>query len=298
MRAGCFAENRVIELINRRFVPYFFNRGGPGKGHDDAARKFTVGKTKNPYAYFAAFTPAGDYLGETAIYADKDAVFAWLRQLLADHPKFAKAAPKEAKLLATKGKGRALERARLQEALGEYAAAIESYGEVEDAEERARALLRIARHQKDWKRHATLEASARKLDGSAELPFDLAMERGYRLLAEKKYAAARDLLLPMARKANLSPRLAELHFYTGVAYWFLKDRDHAKFHWCWILDHLEDDRFYMRARVAAAAEIMPYPNPELGNYRARGMIGTGHIVREVAKSMRLYRKLLPEYEGR
>ena len=76
----------------------------------------------------------------------------------------------------------------------------------------------------------------------------------------------------------------------------MKDRDWAKFHWCWIVKQLPEDRFYMRAYVAAAAEIMPYPNPELGNYRARGMIGTQHIVQEVRRSMRIYKKLKLRFE--
>lgn len=50
-------------------------------------------------------------------------------------------------------------------------------------------------------------------------------------------------------------------------------------------------RAHVDLPIAAAAEIMPYPNPELGNYKARGMIGTEHIVREVARSMEIYRRL-------
>jgi len=109
MRAGCFAENRVIELLNRRFVPYFFNRGGPGKGHDDAAQKFTVGKTRNKFAYFAAFKPDGTYSDEAHIYADKDTVFDWLRGLLADHSEYAKATDEEEALFASETKANGTE---------------------------------------------------------------------------------------------------------------------------------------------------------------------------------------------
>ena len=59
MRAGCFAEPRVIRLLNRRFVSFYYNPGGPGLGKDPAAAAFTRGKTKNTYAFYAAFDASG-----------------------------------------------------------------------------------------------------------------------------------------------------------------------------------------------------------------------------------------------
>ncbi len=296
--------------MNRRFVPYFFNRGGPGKGHDKAAQEFTTGKTKNPYAYFAAFTPSGDYLGETEIYADKDDVFDWLQKLLVDHPEYAQPTEYEKQLLEA-GKDRGISRdspllmslARLQEELGEYQDAKRSYTRIashdpgsEESSLAQLALLRIARYRKRWQEHQQLEDAMQAADKKMAWTTDLAMERGHRLLAKKQYREARELLEPLSKSATGSNRLAEIHFYAGVACWFLKDRDWAKFHWCWIIENLPQDRFYMRAYVAAAAEIMPYPNPELGNYRARGMIGTEHIVQEVRRSKKTYRRLRPLFE--
>ncbi|MCA8954867.1 MAG: hypothetical protein KDC87_02270 [Planctomycetes bacterium] len=284
--------------MNRRFVPYFFNRGGPGKGHDEAARKFTVGKTKNPYAYFAAFKPDGTYLGETAIYADKDEVFQWLRKLLADHPGFATPTAAERAILSGEDH---LAAARLHEQLGDYPEARRHYTEsMRGKPEAARpvaqaALLRIARFTGDWKAHERGERALRALGPAHAVDADV--ERGHRLLATKHYEEARKLLQPLARNCTTSVRLAEAHFLAGVACWFLDDRDWAKLHWCFVVDRLPDDRFYMRARVAAAAESMPYPNPELGNFKSRGMIGTEHIVREITRSMRIHRRLLPEFEA-
>lgn len=308
MRAGCFAERRVVDLLNRRFVPYFFNRGGPGKGHDEAARKFTVGKTRNPYAYFAAFTPDGKYLGETGIYADKDAVFEWLLQQLQEHPEYAKPAEGEKQILeaadgAAPDSPLMITVARLHEELGQYDEAKKAWRGLavsrDDADQSAEArlaLMRIARYQRRWKEHEAQEERLRKTDTAGKYAIDLAVEQGHRLLFRKKYPAARDLLQPLTRKATGSPRLAEAHFHAGVACWFAGDRDWARFHWCWIVENLPDDRLYMRAYVAAAAEIMPYPNPELGNFKANGMIGTQHIVNEVERSKKIYRSLLPSYE--
>src|SRR5215510_9402715 len=88
MRAGCFAETRVINLLNRRFVNFYYNTGGPGLGKDPAAALFVKGKVKNTYAFYAAFSAAGEPLGVTDVYASKDNVFDFLVALLRANPEF------------------------------------------------------------------------------------------------------------------------------------------------------------------------------------------------------------------
>ncbi|MCP3915439.1 MAG: hypothetical protein GY711_07785 [bacterium] len=53
---------------------------------DEVAREFCSGKGGNQYAWFGAWTPNGEYLGETELYADKDMVFDYLVELLREHP--------------------------------------------------------------------------------------------------------------------------------------------------------------------------------------------------------------------
>src|SRR5262249_22245 len=145
-----------------------------------------------------------------------------------------------------------------------------------DAERAAayRGLLRITRYECDWPAHETWLAAARGSAAREQLAVDLVLERSYRLMAQKRFAAARALLQPATRVARSSRRLAELHYEAGRACWFMHDRDWAKLHWCWILEHLPDDRFAMRASLAAAAEIFPYPNHELGGFTAKvGPVG-------------------------
>lgn len=305
MRAGCFAEDRVIDLINRRFVPFFFNRGGPGEGKDSAADAFVNGQTENPYAYLAAFRPTGEIVGETALYADKNAVADFLMELLRKYPEYAQATAEEEQALGADAGIGGLEGARLREELGDYAGALTGYGSALDggsAPERSEALLgtlRITRYLGEWDQHEAAEARLRQLgDRAGAVHAD--MERGYRLLAGKEYGAARELLQPLTMRALQSGRAAEAHFYAGVACWFLGDRDWAKFHWVWILENLPEDRLYSRARVAAAAESMPYPNYELGGFKADvGNIGTGDIVAGVQAATEVYRGLIAAYgEGR
>jgi hypothetical protein len=278
MRAGAFSDERVIALINRRFVPYYFNRSGMGEGGNREASAFTTGKTKNPYAYFAAFAPDGTYLGESELYATKDDVLAWLRRLLDDHPEYDKPTPEEER-------AEGIAAARLLEETGRFKEARERYAALKSAPDEAR----LARYAKDWEAH---EKALVRVEAADEV----AAERGLRLVAERKWADARAALEKAVRAHPGSARRAEMRFALGVACWFEGDRDWAKFHWMWVVENLPDDRLYMRCKVAAAAEIMPYENPELDNFAARGNIGTEHIVREVARSRAVYERLLPAWE--
>lgn len=278
MRAGAFSDERVIALLNRRFVPYYFNRSGMGEGGNAEASKFTTGRTKNPYAYFAAFAPDGTYLGESELYATKDEVLLWLSKLLKDHPECDKPTAEE-----TRAEGIAA--ARLLEETGRFAEAREKYAAIGAPLDEAR----LARYARDWEAH---DAALAKVDAADQV----AAERGLRLVAERKWADARPLLEKALRAHPESARRAEMRFALGVSCWFLEDRDWAKFHWMWVVENLPDDRLYMRCKVAAAAEIMPYANPELDGYAAKGNIGTEHIVRELAKSRATYRRLLPGWE--
>ena len=311
MRAGCFAEDRVIDLLNRRFVPFFYNRSGMGEGADKAAKKFAQGKTKNPYAFLAAFSADGTLLGETELYADKDAVFAWLQTLLVDHPEFAKPTVAEQKVL---GKNDApLERAQLFEELGNYEQARKSYLEATDRDDERTdermtqvvhatlGLLRLSRHSKDWETHECWEEALRilaEVDDPSPHRFGADAEQGYRLVAQGKYGKARALLQAALPDALSSNRLAEMHFLAGKACWLLGDRDWAKFHWCWIVEHLPEDRLQRRAYICAAAEGMPYTNNELDGFKAEvGNIGTDSIVQEFARSHAIYRSLLPHFNN-
>src|SRR5262245_58094123 len=100
MRAGCFAETRVIQILNRRFVNYYYNTGGPGLGKSADAAAFTKGKTKNVWAFYAAFNAQGDPLGVTDVYASKDHVFDFLVALLRENPDYDRFTREEEAVLA------------------------------------------------------------------------------------------------------------------------------------------------------------------------------------------------------
>jgi hypothetical protein len=301
MRGGPFSETRVIELLNLRFVPFYFNTGGPGEGKDDKAHDFVTGKVPNRWAYFAAFAPDGRILGQSGIYDGTEQVFAWLRALLRRHPEFDRptAAETEARKQASAELAgpAALEIARLCEQLTWYAEckhACERVLAVGDPTQRAeahRCLLRIARADGDWPAHATALAAATASEDAA-LATDLAIEAGLRLLAEKRFASARVALESAIADAKSSPRLAELHYEAGRSCWFNGDRYWAKAHWCWILDERPNDRMAMRARLAAGAEAFPYLNCELGNFEAKtGPVGPDALDAGVRKAQATYAQM-------
>jgi tetratricopeptide (TPR) repeat protein len=275
MRAGCFAETRVIHLLNRRFVNFYYNTGGPGLGKDPAAAAFTKGKTKNVWAFYAAFNAAGDPFGVTDIYADKDNVFDFLVALLRANPEYDRYTAEEEAIL-TKAADRPHDAAArlaaggLLEELGRYAEAEPHYRQALPRPEAYRGLLRLARYAWQWDK---LEALAREIEGrdagdKLGLAADVAAERGYRLNAEGKYADLRRLAEETIRRSPDTKRMAELRFAAGIACFFLKDKDRASYHWCWVVENIPDDRLARRCAIAAAHEGMPYPNPELGGYRA------------------------------
>lgn len=313
MRAGPFSETRVIELINCRFVPFYFNTGGPGAGHDEAAAAFVDGKTPNPWAFLAAFDPDGEPVGITSVYADKDEVFHFLRGLLDEHPGFDTATAAETEIVQrAEAESAALPAVvaagRLFERLGLRQRAIEAYRRAATATdgnaiEALRGLLRLTRDERQWADH---ERWLRELTRRAEEPVavaagvaaDIALERGIRWSAAQRWTEAKAELERAAHAFPGSPLFSELHFRAGVACWFAGDRDRAKLHWGIIVRQLPDDRLYMRSYLTAAAEEMPYANYELGNYKAPvGNIGTQNIVVGVEHALRICDRLLPQWRA-
>src|SRR5918995_2721088 len=135
MRAGCFAETRVIRLVNRRFVSFYYNTGGPGLGKDPAAAAFVKGKVKNTFAFYAAFTAAGEPVGVTDVYANKDNTFDFLVALLRENPDLDRLTPDEEATLARAKAEPANAAARL--AAGQL---LEDLGRYKEAEPHYRAV--------------------------------------------------------------------------------------------------------------------------------------------------------------
>lgn len=304
MRAGGFAELRVIRLLNRRFVSFYFNTGGPGLGKDAHAAGFVLPKVKNKFAHWAGFTPKGEYLGEAAIYADKDQMFAYLVALLRNNPEFDRMTAEEKAVLdiADKSPGNALaqkEAGVIHEDLGRYAQAVRCYQRIlaadalaETKSEAYRALMRIARHEKRWADVQVLAEQAAK-ENLAGLAADIAMERGYLWLSERRYADLRLAMEKSIREHPRHPRMGEFRFYAGVACFFLNDIDRASYHWVWVVENIPDDHMQRRCYIAAAHRGMPYPNPELGGFQSKHKGGNIQVIQAAySTAQAAYRRIV------
>ena len=301
----------VIELINRRFVPYYFNRSGHGMGGNAEASAFTKDKTKNPYAYLAAFAHDGTYLGESELYADKRQARDWLSKILRDNATLATWTQGELTIKARGMSNKASVReqlalARLYEGLNDRPAAlamlkkIGNRGKLEERAEVARAALRVQRDTGAWSQHAKTIQALR--EGEAHLrevlAADLDAESMYSLVHESKHKDALALGRRVIHAHGDSPRASDLHFALGVASWFVGQRDWARFHWMWIWHERRQSRLAMRAKIAGVHETMPYANPELGGSEYKGNIGPHHIEQAHQTSCLLYKKLRPRYDRR
>lgn len=302
MRGGPFSETRVIELLNRRFVPFFYNTGGPGQGHDRAATDFARAKVGNQWAFLAAFAPDGEVLGVTEIYDGTREVDGFLRALLRRYPQYDRDTEAERATLAAgvEGGGAAVAAGRLAEQLGRHDLAVGLFERARGDTDAAIAAaahagrLRALRSLGDWPRHEQALADARGATAAGTLAVDLDLEQAQRWMRQRQFARVRTLLQPRTRQGLGSPRLAELHYEAGRACWFQGDRDMAKAHWCWILEHLPDDRLFQRARLAAGADAFPYPNQELAGFEAKtGPVGPGALDAGVAAAREVHARLWP-----
>lgn len=280
MRAGGFAEERVIDLVNRRFVPFYFEVSGRGCAASPEAKAFVREQTRNPWAFFAAFSPEGKLLGETALYADKEQIFEFLRSLLLRYPEFDVIAAGEQRQFqaAERPDATAAEvfaAARTLQELGEYTRARRAFQKVlclpfEQTMSPLAAieLAKISRWQRDWESAREFREKAAQLvkEPTLALSDRIALERSHEELAHGRFREAHQELEKAIASWPQSRWLGEMRFYAGVACFFLGDRDMAKFHWCWVCENIPEDRLYQRCYFSATFEKNPYPNPELGRH--------------------------------
>lgn len=221
LRAGPFSDERVVSLINRRFVPFTFDLM-PGALHDAAAKAFLVqrrpefGGRMISNEPLMVVTPDGEIVGETIRYADTNGVLRLLQRALAKRKLLARPAPAEAQ-------GTPLERARVHIDLLELDRARELLAD-QKGDEAQYLLGRIARFEQEFKR---MERHFARVE-AAHLADDLRMERAYEAWHARRYA---DLAKQLADFPAESNRAAEAAYYRGVALYLLGTKDEALATW-------------------------------------------------------------------
>jgi len=231
---------------------------------------------------------------------DKDKFHDALRAALRENPAYDRPSAEEKKLLAAAeavpADAGALYRAgesRDKAAATPAARALyeKAIAAAPESEWAARANLRLAilsRHERAWTDAEKRLAAAEALNEGDRFAIadDCAMERAYKLLADKQDAKALEILDGAIRRHPSSNRMGELRFYAGVANFNLDRKKWAHYHWWWVLENLPKDHHVIRCSVALTAEANCFANPELGGYAgAKEMtINEGVIERNRARA--------------
>ena len=249
LRAGPFSDERVIRLINLRFVPFYFDLSDSGAAADPAARKFVVAAREElggdtvPVPPILLMNVEGAVLGEVGNYASPDAFLSSLLGVLAAHPDYAE--PSEAERIART----VLERAEICIGLQDYAGA-EKLLEQETSDEAHYLLGRIARLRRDWE---GMERHFREIASGALQP-DVRVERAHRLWLERRYAELRSHL---AAFPKTHPRYAEARYLEGLALFHLGDLEAAKALWKQTIQSCSENPWIYRADWAYSSLAAP-----------------------------------------
>lgn len=307
MRGGPLSEKRIINLVNRRFIPFFFNVGKNGEGYDDDAKKFIARFDKRfssstvPTPPVWVVTGDGKLLGTINNYMVKEKFFSALQEIMKKHPKYFEENQEEKDLLKqaedTKDGNILFKAGQITEELGLYDKAKSYFKQAENIEgfksKSSLELAKISRYEMNWDD----AEKYRKLVVDKDYEAEVCMEEAHHLLSKKNYKECKELLVKTIKKFPLSKRLGEMHFYAGVSCFFLKESDWANFHWCWVMVNIPDDYYYMRCYLASTHEAMPYQNPELGGAKGKTIM-ISHAKADAARdrAMNDYKKLNDEFE--
>ncbi len=239
LRAGPLSDERVIGLLNRRFVALYFDLSDRGAAADPAARKFVVaarprlGGRAVPTPPLLIMTPDGKVVGETSNYSSTAQVLSMLLAALEDHPEYNKPSPAE------QAAATPLERARIQLNLQDLEGARKTLARDQSAE--AHYLLgHIARLQKRWGSMGKHFALVK--DDS--LKDDVRMERAYELWYAKKHKELAEHLKDFPKESN---RYTEARYYQGLAAYHGGDKEQAQQLWEVTVKSCSQDPWIYRA---------------------------------------------------
>lgn len=253
LRAGPFSDERVIRLINRRFVPLYFDLSLGGAAADRKARQAVVkakpdlGKAAVETPPLLVMTPDGKVLGEVDNYVGEEELWKSLLALLAKHAEW-NAPSDEEKRIAREGTP--IERATLLFDLGNLAAARRLLADQSGANE---SLLRVhlCRLERDW---SALELELGRVV-APELADGASVERGWLQIARGDFAAARKSVVAVA---SSSPYSSEARYLDGIASWRAKKPDEARATWKALIDDAKvQDRWIYRADWAYTQSLEP-----------------------------------------
>lgn len=323
VRAGPYTDRRTIDLLNARFVNFYYDIGAGSPGHDSDAAAYV--KSLDPryelnpnmvdgsQAAIMIVSPNDEKL---AGYGN-DVRTATFRQglidVLREHPEFNELTEDEQAIVDSASEmpddvGAQLALAQLRERLSDLEAAQVAYTRVielaADLAIEAEATLsaaRIARYQGSRAVAQELLAKVDVLDAKLELGLGgaAAMERAHDLIKRRKFDDAIAILEPAIEANPESTVIAELHYWAGVASYDAGKKDWANYHWWWVIENRAEDRHYIAAWMSASIASFPFPHPHLTRQeRTGGAITHDSADRARRAARKDYERILKELEER
>ena len=249
LRAGPLSDERVIRLINRRFVPIYFDLSNRGVMADADARKFVVkaaavlGGGGVPTPNLMIMTPEGKVVTEVSNYGSTYQVLKGLMKALRKQPKFDQPGPAEKDhkndLEAADARIDLLDYDGARKMLRKLARASKDQTVTDQAHYR---LGYLARMDRDWK---AMEAHFGKVkDEHKMLANDLRMERAYRFWYGEEYKKLREHL---AQFPTGTDRYTEAMYHLGLAQYHLGKKKRAQKTWGGGIKSCSQDPWIYRA---------------------------------------------------
>jgi len=237
-----------MRLINRRFVPLYFDLSNNGVMADSDARKFVVRANKSlggrgvPTPNLMIMTTKGKVVVEVSNYGTTAEVLKGLRRALKKHPEFNQPSELE------KNHTDDIMAAQIKIDLLEYGAAAKILKQLtknkkapDQVHGHANYLLgRLARMDRDWQRMASHLEKVK----SKDLADDVRMEQAYRFWYEEDYEQLRDHLSQFPKDSN---RFTEASYHLGLAHYHLDKKKKARKTWSACIKSCSQDPWIYRA---------------------------------------------------
>lgn len=264
LRAGPFSEDSVISLVNRRFIPFFFDIGKDSFAGDDDARDFLIklkpeyGKSSVPTPPCFVFTPDGKLLTEIDNYTDAHKFLDILKKVLEKNSEYNKLDSTESKLVEKANKEGAftdlLEAGKLYAELSEYGKAEDYYrSAIEKGKDKKWLALfhlgRLFSKMENWKEMIKCFSITGKMEPRelAQFKDDMELEMIYEDLCKKDFKAAKAALVHVMKRYPDSDRLGEMKYNLALAHYKLGEKEEAKKIWKDLKKNVNRDRWVRRA---------------------------------------------------
>jgi len=219
-RALSFVDSRVVDLLNRRFVPYYYDMDTAGELYDDEATKLAMQLYPDlrylsslPTPPLLFMTPERKFLGYASNFLSGEELLEKLVQILDENPYYGQLS------VAEKNMEDPIEKARALMELRRLPSALETL-EGEQSSEAWFLRARIARQQEEWlnMKNAITRITDKQL---------LAEVKVENLLRHWKSKNLEAIKIKGAEVKPKNPRYQEAMYYLGLAHFHSGDPNRA-----------------------------------------------------------------------